>query len=520
MGGRDACASVGATGKVTGWLKGVVAGGILRLVCWAFESARGFTPREDVFHTNHPPSRRRGPMAIPDSLTRQLVRFALDTRFEDLPPGVVDTCKSMMVNAAAVGLAAAGRQESLDVTRYVQDMSPRNGRCTIIGMGLRTSPVNAALANGTMIHLLDFDDQVLGQDTHPSSVIFPVVMALAEMNGHRGKDVLTAFAVGCEVVGKAASLIEKTPAASQGWRWHGDGIAGALGAAAAAGRLLGLDEDGLEQALGIACGGAGGIGGDAASPSRALQCGRAAANGLSAVLLVQKGFPGPKQVVEAPGGLLATYGSGDLSEYSSAISSLGDPYQVVKPGIVLKPYPCHLAGHTAIDAVHQLAQQFQFGPDEVRSAKVEASQAVLDALPFSSPSSGGEARLSLNYIVAAALLYGQPLIDQFTSEAVQSLEARAMMDRVTVEAIRKDDTLSPSAIPVTVELTSSRVLRHQVEYSRGRPELPLEPEELDAKFLYCCRYILPPDHIDGALTQFRGLEEVEDVTGLASILGG
>ena len=459
-------------------------------------------------------------MATPAPLTGQLVRFVLDTRFEDLPAEVVDICKSMMINAAAVGLAAAGRQESLDVTRYVQDMSPRNGRCTITGMGLRTSPVNAALVNGTMIHLLDFDDQFLGQDTHPSSVIFPVVMALAEMNGYAGKDVLAAFAVGCEVVGKAASLIEKTSAGSQGWRWHGDGIAGALGAAAAAGRLLGLDEDGLEQALGIACGGAGGMQGDAASPSRALQCGRAASSGLSAALLVQKGFPGPKQAIEAPGGLLATYGSGDLAEYLSAFSGLGCPYYVVEPGIVLKPYPCHLAGHTAVDAVHQLLQQFQFGTEEVRSAKAEASPAVLEELPFTSPASGGEARLSLNYIVAAALLHGQPLIDQFTGEAVRSLEARAMMDRVTVEVTQEGATLSPTAIPVTVELTSGRVLRHQVEYSRGTPELPLEPEELDAKFLYCSRYILPPDHIDGALTQFRGLEEVEDVTGLASILGG
>ncbi len=459
-------------------------------------------------------------MASPAPLTRRLVRFVLDTRFEDLPAEVVDTSKSMMINAAAVGLAAAGRQEALDVTRYVQDMSPRNGRCTITGMGLRTSPVNAALVNGTMIHLLDFDDQIPGQDTHPSSVIFPVVMALAEMNGHRGKDVLTAFAVGCEVVGKAASLIEKPPSASQGWRWHGDGVAGALGAVAAAGRLLGLDGDQLEQALGIACGGSGGIQGDAASPSRALQCGRAAAGGLSAALLVQKGFPGPKQAIEAPGGLLATYGSVDLAGYSSAFSSLGCPYQIVQPGIVLKPYPCHLAGHAAVDAVHQLLQQFQFRPEEVRLAKAEASQTVLDALPIASPASGGEARLSLNYIVAAALLHGQPLIDQFTDEAARSLEVRAMMDRVTVEVMQGDATRSTAAIPVTVELTSGRVLRHQVEYSRGTPELPLEPEELDAKFLYCSRYILPPDHIDGALTQFRGLEEVEDVTGLASILGG
>ena len=459
-------------------------------------------------------------MAAPESLTRRLVRFVLDTRFEDLPAGVVDTSKSMMINAAAVGLAAAGRQEALDVTRYVQDMSPRNGRCTITGMGLRTSPVNAALVNGTMIHLLDFDDQLVGQETHPSSVIFPVVMALAEMNGYAGKEVLAAFAVGCEVVGKVASLMEKSPASSRGWRWHGDGVAGAVGAAVAAGCLLGLDGDQLEQALGIACGGAGGIQGDAASPSRALQCGRAAANGLSAALLVQKGFPGPKQAIEGTDGLLATYGSGDPLEYSSVFSSLGDPYHIIQPGIVLKPYPCHLAGHAAVDAVHQLLQQFQFAPDEVRSAKAEASPAVLDELPFTSPVSGGEARLSLNYIVAAALLHGQPLIDQFTDEAARLLEVRAMMDRVTVEVIQQGATLSPTAIPVTVELTSGRVLRHQVEYSRGRPELPLEPEELDAKFLYCSRYILPPDHIDGALTQFRGLEKVEDVTGLASILGG
>ena len=459
-------------------------------------------------------------MATPAPLTRRLVRFVLDTRFEDLPAEVVETCKSMMINAAAVGLAAAARQESLDLTRYVQDMSPRNGRCTITGMGLRTSPVNAALVNGTMIHLLDFDDQFLGQDTHPSSVVFPVVMALAEMNGHTGREVLTAFAVGCEVVGKAASLIERTRASSQGWRWHGDGVAGALGATAAAGRLLGLDEDRMQQALGIACGGSGGIQGDAASPSRALQCGRAAAGGLSAALLVQKGFPGPKQAIEVPGGLLATYGSGDLAEYSSAFSGLGDPYHIVQPGIVLKPYPCHLAGHTAVDAVHQLLQQFQFSPGEIRSAKAEASQPVLDALSFTSPASGGEARLSLNYIVAAALLHGQPLIDQFTDEAARSLEVQAMMDRVTVEVVQEDATRSTAAIPVTVELASGRVLRHHVEYSRGTPEIPLEPEELDAKFLYCSRYILPPDHIDGALTQFRGLEEVEDVTGLASILGG
>ena len=461
-------------------------------------------------------------MASTRGLTQHLARFVREASFADLPPKVGDMSKDMMINAAAVGLAAAGQQEALIITRFVQEMRG-NGKCTIIGMGLRTSPVNAALANGALVHLLDFDDEILGQDTHPSSVIFPVVMALGEMNGYPGPDVLAAFALGCEVTSKLAAMAQpgrSSPPPSPGWRWHGEGIAGAVGAAAAAGRLLRLDQGQLENALGIACGGAGGIQGDFTSASRALQCGRSAMNGITAALLAAQGFPGPAQAIEAPGGLWASYGSGNRLDEEDFLTRLANPYDVVQPGITLKPYPCHVASHTAIDAVHQLVQQFQFDPGQIKSAKVSATTDTLRALPFSNPHTGREARFSLNYAVAAALLHGQPLIEQFTDDAVQDPEVRAMMDRVTVEAIQDLNPLNSSASPVSVELSSGRQLRHQVEVSRGRPELPLEPEELDAKFLYCCRYILPPDHIEGALTQFRGLEEVNDVTGLASILGG
>jgi 2-methylcitrate dehydratase PrpD len=499
-------------------------------------------------------------------ITTALAQWVCVTAFQDLPAPVVDVSKAMMLNAAAVALAGAAQPESRAITQLLQEMRG-NGKCTVIGMGVRTSPVYAALANGAMVRLLDFDDEITPRSVHPSSVVFPVVMALGEMNGCPGKDVLTAFALGCEVASKVSALLGEglTPALGNTttapllveavpWAggipanpradtpWHPDGVAGVIGAAAAAGRLLGLSQEQLEQALGLAAGQAGGIIANQATPGEAFQCGRAAMNGLMAAFLAHRGFGGARHAIEAPGGLLDCYRRGDFRrarvpagmveavlgltassnprDEAAFIAGLGDPYDVVRPGVTLKVYPCHSASHTAIDATLQLLQQYRISSAQVAAARVSVTPAALQSLPFARPRTGGEARLSLGYAVAAALLHGQPLLESFTDAAVQDPRVREMLDRITVAA---DETPTP-AIPrpstVTLSLADGRNIRHRVEYARGQPELPLEPREVDAKFLYCTRYILPPDHIEGAIGQFRDLENVADITGLASILGG
>ena len=456
--------------------------------------------------------------------TQRLARFALEHSLGGMPSPIKDVSINMIINAAAAALAGAGQPESLTITQFVQEMGG-NGKCTVIGMGLRTSPVNAALANGAMVHLLDFDDEIPGLDIHPGSVIFPVVMALAEMNGDTGRDVLNAFAVGCEITGKLRRMLG--PPDSPGRVPSVDGIAGAAGAAGAAGRLLGLDQDQMESALGLACDGAGGNQAGFASPSRALWNGRAAMSGMSAALLAEKGFIGPRQAIEGPGGLLDCFSTGSAVDQDEALFRLANPYDVLQPGIILKAYPCHSASHSAIEATLQLVQQYQFQPNQVESVKVEAPAAWLQAMPFSNPVDGWEARSSLNYVVASTLLYGQPLLEQFTDAAVQDSAVREMLDRVTVALMESDrqsrqdsGRLASLGCNVSLWLGGGQEISHRVEFARGFPELPLEPDELDAKFLYCSRYILPPDHIDGAIGQFRNLEDVDDVTGLASILGG
>ena len=461
-------------------------------------------------------------------LAHRLAVWVEQTSFDQLPSRVVEASKEMMVNAAAVGLAGAAQPDGLALTRFSQEMRG-NGKCTIIGMGLRSSPTYSSLANSAMIRLLDFDDEIphgggsgsgpgYNRGVHPSSVVFPVVMALGEMHGYPGVEVLNAFAIGCE-------LLCKLSTSSLGEAGLGSGSAGRVAAAAAAGRLLGLEREQLASALVMA-----GSSPDLAppgliSPGMAARSGQAAMNGVAAALLAQEDY-GRDSL-----GVALSRADAESGEYDRFFTSLGAPYSVAEPGMVLKPFACNTGAHASIDAVLQLAQQYRIDAAEVESVRVEASTSAVEALANSNPRNGWEAKESLRYVVAASLLYGHPLIEQFSDAAVNTPEVRALMDRVTIAPLREPTPFAPQASEVRVTLTGGReaetgqrrdmrVLHHRVEFPRGHPQMPLEREELDAKFLYCSRYILPPDHIEGALEQFWDLEHVADVTGLASILGG
>ena len=170
-----------------------------------------------------------------------LTQFVLDRRAPAvLPAAALDVAKEMLVNAAAGGLAGAAQEGGFAVTRFAQEMGG-NGKCTLIGKGLRTSPVYAALANGLMIALLDFDDAIGSGPGHPSAVLFPPVMAVGEMNGSPGREVLAAFILGSELAAKLSHILP--PDAAK-----------AAAAAAAAGYLLDLDDEQLESALALAAG--------------------------------------------------------------------------------------------------------------------------------------------------------------------------------------------------------------------------------------------------------------------------
>ncbi len=409
-----------------------------------------------------------------------------------VPPDVHDLCREMMLNAAGAALAGAAHPDGVALARVVREMGG-NGRSTIIGMGMRTSPVYASLVNGTLVRLLDYDDNTVDAGAHVTAAVFPPVMALGEMHGYSGPGVLSAFAAGCEVAARLASA-EPTR-----------GAAGAVGAAVASSMLLGLDPDGVALTTGLALG-SGDSGSEYSSAgAAAMAAGRSAMQGVICALSAAEGIGGVPNAAGLPGGML---------------DDLGERWRLTAPGVTIRLYPCHPSSHGVIDAILGLAHLHRFAPADIASVHVGVTAEDIERMPHVLPVNGWQARRSIGFIAAATLCHGAPLINFFSDPAVRDEGVRVMMERISIEATLPASPLALNPAEVAITLNDGRTLRHRIDHPRGSPSMPLDPEELDAKFLYCTRYILPADHIDEAVSSFRGILDIDNVTGMASVLGG
>ena len=436
--------------------------------------------------------------------------------FESLKTEAVEIAKEMMLNAAAVSLAAAAQPDGQVITKFVQEMGG-NGKCTIIGQGLRSSPAYASLANGLMVRLLDFDDEIIPLGIHPSCTVFPVVMALGEMIGSTGQDVIRAFVNGCNVTSKLSRLLSENNNPISTNSPDMKLTPEVIGSTVAAGIILGLNSNQLEHALTISSNYIHGMVDDITRSSSALISGQIAMQGVISGRLAQLGLSDPKNPHSNLDRLFNCDTTQSETELLSYLSSSPD---ITEPGVTLKLYPCNSASHSVIDATLQLVQLHRIEPKQIKRVHVSITETAMKKLRFSNPVNDWEARSSTGYITAIALLHGHPLIDFFSGSALEDSEVRLFMDRISVEATEEKSPLSPYPSTISIELDNGRKIYQTTDFARGQPQLPLEQEELDAKFLYCSRYILPPDHIEEAIDSFRGLENIANITGMASVLGG
>ena len=439
----------------------------------------------------------------PANIFRPLADFAADltSHPDQLPSAVTGQCRDMMLNAAAAALAGAAHPDGVALTRFVREMGG-NGRCTIIGMGMRTSPVYAALVNGSLVRMLDYDDHATNTGYNATAAVFPTVMALGEMYGIPGSKVLSAFVAGCEIAVRLSATSNS---------------AGPIAAAAAAAALLEMDAGGVAKAIGIAAGIADGqvaYSASAAGTTALSTGGRAAMNGTMAALMANAG------IGESAGESASVQVSTSPEFGQHAVAGLGERWRLTDPGVALRLYPCNPASHGVIDATIGVAQLHRIQPDQVKNLHVGVTADTLSQLPYVLPTDAWQARSCLGFIAAATLCHGQPLINFFSDPAIQDEGVRAMMEKVSVEASLPSSPLSLHPAEVRVTLHDGTTLRHRVDHARGTPAMPLDDDELEAKFLYCTRYILPADHIEEAITSFRNIETIDNVTGMASVLGG
>lgn len=449
-----------------------------------------------------------------EAATAQIARFVAGAAYGDLPEQVVRAAKDSFLDTLGIAVAGAVEPAGRLLTRYVADEGGA-GHSTVIGAGVRVPPRAAAEANGTLAHVVGYSDFSVPNVLHPSVAVLPAVWAVAEAVGASGKDALLAHVVGVEVACKIGRVL--TPQFTQRG-FHPCAVVGTFGAAAAAARLLGLDEDGVACALGIAGVRAAGIKVSLGTMAKAYAVGNAAAGGVAAAQLASRGYTGPADVLEGRDGFFQTFGAG----VSAADLALGRPYEFERPGITIKPYPACTRSHPAIDAA--LAARVRLGdPSQIEHVSCRVAPAVMQVVKVAWPRNAMEAKFSLPFCLAAALLDGEVAMETFTAEKLASPAIQALMQRVEPSAVDALSRRGPFAAQVTVTLKDGTRLDGECDrnlWDDPRAASPDKRAQLVAKFMDCAMRVLSREQSERVLAAVDGLENETGIARLMALVRG
>lgn len=443
-----------------------------------------------------------------EGATRRLARFGAELRAEDLAPAVVEAVSYAVADTLACAYAGVATEPGESIRTYVERFADSDG-CIVVGTDLRVPMEFAALANGTTAHALDADDGHRGASAHPGSAVIPAALAVGEATGAAGSTVVTAIAAGYEAMLSTAVAVQ--PSHRQR-HFHATATCGCLGAAAAASRVLGLDEDRTAHALGLAGTQAGGLFEflPTGSMVKRFHPGRAGLAGVLAAQLAASGFDGPDTIIEGSEGFAEAY----ADEYDLApFDSLGRPFDVTET--YCKPYASCRHVHGPIEAAARLRQQ-GLRPADIERVRVETYElaAEHDRRDIATVL---DAQMSLPYAVAATFEGGRPTLDVFTEPMT---DAGGLIGRVDVVATDEMERRYPESRPATVrvETTAGETLEAFEEYPRGCPENPLSEQELAAKFADFTDGVLDPSRRESIVDDAMRLDQFDDVAEFTATL--
>lgn len=402
--------------------------------------------------------------------TRTLATFAASTRYADIPGPVIRESKRCVLDYVAVAIGAADEQAPCIALDQVRDLGGRP-QASVLVHGDRTSIPQAALVNGVMSHVFDFDDTHIPTVLHATGPIASAGLAVAEARGATGRGLLAAHAIAFEVSARVALALSH---AHYEAGWHMTGTAGTLGAATAAAQLLGLSPEQMVNALGIAATQAGGHREQFGTMTKSFHSGRAASSGSLASLLAERGYGAAPDSLEGRRGMFHVMSS--RTEVERLTDGLGEEWEVFRNG--LKPYACGVVSHAGIDAMRDLRGQVR--ESEIAEIELRVHPLVLELTAKPAPVTGLEGKFSIAFAGAIAFLDGSAGERQFTDANVRRPDVVSLRDRITPVA---DESLSNVAAVATARLHDGRRLVSEVPAASGTPANPLTDEDLAAKVI-------------------------------------
>ena len=449
--------------------------------------------------------------------TETVAKWVANTSYEDIPPEAIRVAKESCFDCLGVILAGSVQPVGQIIQKYVTELGG-GSEATVLGSGLRSSQPNAALANGTMGHALDYDD--FGGFGHPTVAMLPALLALGEKTRASGRDMLEAYVVGCEL---GLALDETTKYNQMARGFHSTAVIGRLASAAACARLLKFDLDRVRTTLGIAGSMAGGLIHNFGTMTKPLHAGLTARDGVMAAQLAGMGMTSGDQVLEHPLGFANTVLGEGIYDLQEMADNLGSPFKT-QEALVIKKYPSCGGNHGMLDSILGLMREHGFGHRDGESVEVDQSYASVVML-YTQPDDELKGKFSALYNAVAALVDGNVEIDTFTPERIGSSEIQETMSKVRLNVQSKWDEGSGdyrSGTPVRITLKDGRVVEHMTERGKvlGSQSNPWGFENIAGKFQTNARLALPADKVQQAVETGSAIEDIADLSQAIGVLIG
>ena len=440
------------------------------------------------------------------TIAKRFADYIYHTTYENIPRDIQRFAKLCILDWIGVTLGGA-REPVSDILMDIVDIAGGNPHATILGKGVKTNLLFAALVNGTMSHALDFDDTHKDAGIHPSVCLAPAAMAVAEYTKASGKDLITAFILGFEIAARIG-LAAGQPHYEHGW--HTTATVGRFSATASASKIMGLSPEQIVNAFGITGTQVSGLREVFGTMSKPFHAGKAAMDGVLSVTLARRNFDSSHDIFEGRFGLKNVLAP--KAEKGKILAGLGTQYHI--QNVAFKPYASALATHSTIQAIDTLITE-----ENIRATDVDNLQIEFGPLPYSvvnrkNPQKILEGKFSVHHCAAIAFLRGRVGWDMFTVKELNDPQIIAFRDRVNVSLNPK---LNMFETILTVKTKKGATVRKFIKESKGSPGVPLSFHEMKEKFMDLATSVLPKENAQKIVEKIGDLEDIPDVNEIISL---
>ncbi|MFL6950870.1 MAG: MmgE/PrpD family protein [Xanthobacteraceae bacterium] len=438
--------------------------------------------------------------------TKQFADFLARFRFEDLPERAVHEARRGLIDWLGCALAGSGHS-TIDKLLVVLSAISGKPQASVLGRKRKLGLMEAALANGQMGHMLDYDDTHMGGVVlHTSGPVLAALLPLIELGGVGGRDLICAYAAGFE----AGVRVGQSAPGHHAGGWHLTGTLGSIAAGAAAARLLRLDAPRMVHTLGIAATQASGMQQNRGTMCKSFHAGKAAANGVLAALLAERGFDSTQEIIEGEKGFCRIYS--DVAEPERLTEDLGNGWVIESNGH--KPYACGVVLHPLIDAVIAIRNRQPIDPAKVGEIGLRVHPLVLSITGVREPATGLQSKFSTLHAAAVALIDGAAGVAQFadakaTDPAIVAL--RRKVKPIADPSLRRDEACA------SIVVGDQRHEAH-IAHATGTAENPMSDEQIESKFLANAAPVIGADRAKRAVEWVAALERQTDMRELIALV--